>query len=391
MHARLRSYPFPRFAAGVALVLASMLGLAAGVVPAADAATVPGWRIVTTFGPPGGGSQVMSVAAVSATDAWLAGGTCANPCGSIAFIFRHWNGRSWHQLPAPSGVFSPSAALSSAVVGASPGASAWAFAGISATNDYTVALHWTGARWARYRFPDWSAINAAAVFSRTNAWAFGEKIIPKFRPYVARYNGSRWRTVSVPVLPQDASALSAGNIWAVGPTTRSLAKPFRSRLYALMHWTGRAWRTIGFPKLRLPVGATVAGTHLVALSSRDVWADALLGKGEGAYPGAVLLHWNGKRWNRVRVPYATFSLTSLTQDGHGGLWISATNASGAVAYLYHYRGGHWARQRVPSEGHGSSSQLNALSWSRGANFGWAGGLTLPGDGSSQGILLKYVR
>ena len=46
---------------------------------------------------------------------------------------------------------------------------------------------------------------------------------------------------------------------------------------------------------------------------------------------------------------------------------------------------------MPSEGHGSSSQLNALSWSRGANFGWAGGLTLPGDGSSQGILLKYVR
>jgi hypothetical protein len=26
-----------------------------------------------------------------------------------------------------------------------------------------------------------------------------------------------------------------------------------------------------------------------------------------------------------------------------------------------------------------------------ANFGWAGGMTVAGDGSSQGILLKYVR
>ena len=387
----MRPYPLPRFAAGMALVLASMLGLAASVAPAADASTGPGWRIVATFGPPGGGSQVMSVASVSAKDAWLAGGTCANPCGSASFIFRNWNGRSWRRLPAPSGVFSPSTPLSSAVVGASPGASAWVFAGISATNDYTVALRWTGARWAKYRFPDWSQINATAVFSRTSAWAFGEEIIPKFRPYVARYSGRRWRTVPVPVLPQDASALSTGDIWAVGPTTRSLAKPLSPRAYALMHWTGRAWRTIGFPRLRLPSGATVAGTHVVALSSQDVWVGAVLGKGMGAYPGAVLLHWNGKRWARVRVPYATFSLRNLTQDGHGGLWISATTASGAVSYLYHYRSGHWARQRVPSEGHGSTGQLNTLSWSRGANLGWAGGVTLPGDGSTQGILLKYVR
>jgi len=385
----MRYYLLPRLAAGIAFVLVSAMTLAASAAPSAGASSPAGWRIVATLGPPGGGSQVMSVAAVSATDAWLAGGSCANPCGSPAFVFRHWNGRSWHQLPAPSGVFSPSAPLTSAVVGASPGASAWAFAGISATSDYTVALRWTGARWAKYRFPNWSQINATAVFSRTNAWAFGEEIIPKFRPYVARYNGRHWRTVSVPVLPQDASALSPVDIWAVGPTTRSLAKP--ARVYALMHWTGRAWRTIGFPKLRLPSGAAVSGTHVVALSSQDVWVDALLGKGMGAYPGAVLLHWNGKRWNRVRVPYATFSLTNLTQDGHGGLWISATGASGAVSYLYHYRGGHWARQRVPSAGHGSTSQLNTLSWSAGASFGWAGGESVDKKGSTQGILLKYIR
>jgi hypothetical protein len=366
-----------------------LLGVATSVAPA-EAATGPGWRIVATFGPPGGASQVLSVAAVSAKNAWLVGTTCPSSCGQADFIFRHWNGRSWRQLRGPSGVFSPSTPMSSAVVGASSAASAWVFAGISATNDYTVALRWTGGRWAKFRFPDWSQINATAVFSRTNTWAFGEEIIPKFRPYVARYNGRHWRTVPVPVLPEDASALSPGDIWAVGPTTRSLAKPLSPRVYALMHWTGRAWRTIGFGKLRLPSGATVAGAHVVALRSRDVWVDAMLGKGMGAYPGAVLLRWNGKRWARVRVPYQTFSLSNLTQDGQGGLWISATVASGAISYLYHYRSGHWARQRVPSE-KGSTSELNTLSWSRGASFGWAGGVTVAGDGSSQGILLKYVR
>ena len=68
----MRSYLLPRLAAGIAFVLVSAMTLAASAAPLAGTSSAAGWRIVATLGPPGGGSQVMSVAAVSATDAWLA-------------------------------------------------------------------------------------------------------------------------------------------------------------------------------------------------------------------------------------------------------------------------------------------------------------------------------
>ena len=60
---------------------------------------------------------------------------------------------------------------------------------------------------------------AAAVFSRTDAWAFGEissASSASSRPYVVRFNGRRWLRVPSPLVPQAASAVAPDDMWTVG-------------------------------------------------------------------------------------------------------------------------------------------------------------------------------
>jgi hypothetical protein len=127
---------------------------------------------------------------------------------------------------------------------------------------------------------------------------------------VAHYNGTAWTQVAFPatVTPQDASALSSRNIWAVGQGASSMA---------IMHWNGKSWTQSRLPKVSLPAGDRMNGEGIAAISPDNVWADAFLGAGMGVAPGIVLLHWNGKAWSRVSVPYPANQPGVITQDGHG--------------------------------------------------------------------------
>lgn len=359
----------------------------AAAARAGVAASSPRWRIVKVYGPKAnGGGQLMSVDAAGAKDAWLAG-VVGTDEGPPAPLVAHWNGSRWRAAPTPPGM-SATAPMVQADVAASSASDAWLFAELGADTPYSLALGWNGSRWARFRFPNWSAIAASAVFSRTNAWAFGQVFLGKVGPYVARYNGKRWHGMSVPLAPQSASAVSASDIWASGQTTRSLGT--RSPAFAAMHWNGKSWHAVPFPKLRLPRGVVVNQTFIQAFGPASAWVIVGLAKGEGVYPGDVLLHWTGK-WHQVKVPFPTAQVAGITQDGHGGIWISAYSAGPKFqAVLYHERGGHWSRQPAPTEP-GETTQLNALSWSSGAKSGWAAGEVLPGDGTSRGVLLQYAR
>ena len=92
------------------------------------------------------------------------------------------------------------------VISASSATNAWVFADTVGLT--TRASHWNGSRWASFSFPRNSATTSAAVFSRTEVWAFGEIVSAYPQPYVVRFNGSRWLRVPSPLLPQDASALA---------------------------------------------------------------------------------------------------------------------------------------------------------------------------------------
>jgi hypothetical protein len=70
----------------------------------------PGWRIVQALpfepstGQPGGGyTEMLSVAAVGARDAWAVGVLCQRHCdaSSHSTLVEHWAGAQWRPIPLP--------------------------------------------------------------------------------------------------------------------------------------------------------------------------------------------------------------------------------------------------------------------------------------------------
>ncbi len=350
----------------------------------------PGWRTVQALpseagsGQPGGGyTEMLSVAAAGARDAWAVGNICPQQgdarCDSL--LVEHWAGTRWRKIPSPPG---RAASIPPTVISASSATNAWVFAD---TADLTTrASRWNGSSWASFSFPRELRTTAAAVFSRTDAWAFGElfggEIHRKYsRPYVVRFNGRRWLRVPSPLVPQAASAVAPDDIWTVGTLTGP------GNVWAAAHWNGSSWRTLRFPQLHLPSVAEIANAAVEGFSAHDAWIDiGLDDRGVAPYPGIILLRWNGRAWSRVPVPYRTLVVGDMSGDGRGGIWIYASGpatATGPPVYLYHYRNGQWSRQLAPAGG-GQATEMGVLSWSRGASAGWAAA-----NADQRGLLLHY--
>jgi hypothetical protein len=341
---------------------------------AASSSSSAGWHIEKTFAI---GTTIFSVTGISADDGWLAG---EGVTGGL--LVQRWNGRAWGSVSTPASLNGP---VNAVIAGA--GKTVWAFDDQGNATANAVALTRTARGWASYEFPHDSTISAAVVFSPKDAWAFGEIFMPKRSPYVRRFNGSKWTAVSTPVVPNDASAVSANDIWAVGQTVTYLDS--RDQVFKAAQWAHGKWRLLHFPRLRLPKGASVTLPDVVALGPANVWVDFSLQKGRGIYPGAVLLHYDGRTWTRVGVPYkSTFALTSLAADGSGGIWIAATADSG-LQYVYHLRAGRWSRAPMPS-GRGDGTQVLSIARRPGTTQAWAVGDMVPtGGGVPQGVLLDY--
>jgi hypothetical protein len=366
--------------------VAVALGLAVAVVPAVQASSTPGWRIVKIIGVKAGVSEMTDVAASGASNAWAGGSTCPASCGIQTPAVQHWNGTSWKPftLSVPDLAGSPA----SPVVATSSPTNTWMFVVNNADAQY--AEQWNGTQSAVTTFPEGTAISAAAVLSSSDAWAFGTQTTgTAITSYAAQYNGTTWTQVSLPVIPAGVSAISASDIWVYGtlPATAS-----SSPTYAVARWTGHAWYTRDLPNLHLATGYFLVPGNIAALSPDDVWVDGTLGKGMGVGDGVVLLNWNGSKWTSVKTGYPTSQFDSdLTQDGHGGLWVSgySSMAEGyAGPYLYHYSDGNWTRQLAPTT-KGDKPQMGGLSEIPGTRSVWGAGELLPGDGTSQGVLLKY--
>src|SRR5215469_9468244 len=355
-------------------------GCAGGPVPAS-----PGWRIVQRLpsepgcGQPGGGSNdMLSVAAVSARDVWAVGYLCPHQCYSHRTLAEHWAGARWRTIPPPPGrglVIPPT------MISASAATNVWVFGGADLT---TRVSRWNGSRWASFRFPGEVTTTAAAVFSRTDVWAFGDLSIPSTassRPYVVRFTGHRWLRVASPLVPQAASAAAPNDIWTVGTLTGP------GQVWAAAHWNGSSWRTLRFPRLPPAVAAraVIGNAAIQAYSARDAWADIQLTTAT-AFDGIIVWHWNGQAWSRVPVPYRTQAAGAIAGDGRGGIRMYAIGpaaAAGAPTYLYHYSHSQWSRQRAPALG-GVATGIGVLSWSPSASSGWAAAST-----GNRGLLLRY--
>jgi hypothetical protein len=128
-------------------------------------------------------------------------------------------------------------------------------------------------------------------------------------------------------------------------------------------------------------------TGILALSRTNVWVTGALEAGRGAAPGFVLLHLTAAGWHRVTVPFPAGTLSGISGDGHGGIWLTAPALASPSEYFLHFAGGRWTRQLAPST-RGGVTQMNSISWANKASSGWSGGDVVTG-GTPQGALLTF--
>jgi hypothetical protein len=265
---------------------------------------------------------LLSLAAVSASDAWAVGPSHVN--GSLVM---HWNGTRWSRFLNPAGYLSGVAARSATDV--------WAVGDGSPSpglyGQRTLVMHWNGRSWTKVPTPTPSSggsFNAVAATSSGDAWAVGQAG-PKLgssvpvAPLIEQWNGRKWTLQRTPSLPgggrlSSVSAVSASDAWAVGSTG-----PQTGAQTLAEHWNGHAWSRMGSPNL---AGASSSAFNsVIVISANNAWA-----VGSATLPGGgsstLTAFWNGRHWRLVASPNPGLNpkLQGVTASWTHNIWAVGT-------------------------------------------------------------------
>jgi hypothetical protein len=203
------------------------------------------------------GAPLRAVAAVSASDVWVAGLNIGGPV-----MLQHYDGTNWTQPPLPS--LTPPAAgspdLDLTGLAGTSGSDVWAVGNYTTDGVSTqpLILHWDGSRWSQSQVPSLTAagqgdaitLTAVSASSPSDAWAVGSAGFGG-QTATLHWNGVRWTLVPSPS-PGDhinnltgVTAVSPGSAFAVGSySNRNGGSPDRS---LMLHWDGRTWAQVSSP------------------------------------------------------------------------------------------------------------------------------------------------
>jgi hypothetical protein len=310
-----------------------------------------------------GPSDLSGVAVVTPCLAWAVG---AFDIGSqpVETLIVRWNGQSWTQVssPDPNSTMVNSELLGVATVSAR---NAWAVgASSSPGHEVTLIAHWNGKRWRQVSSPSVpgssSSLDAVAAASATNVWAVGSA---GSKTLIEHWNGKRWavalRSGAAPAGNlTSVTATSGHDAWAVGERFNS--KGFPATL--ILHWNGKSWKKVPSPN---PAGAS--GTNILsavdATSASNAWATGFSETNSGSH--TLILHWNGKAWRTVPSPNpggpaAGDILSGVTVTGRDNAWAVGSTMSGKLrrTLILHWNGKAW--QRIPSPNPGSQTNDSLL-------------------------------
>jgi hypothetical protein len=347
--------------AGLAAVTA---GSTLAALAPAQAATTPGWRLVSAIhqGPVSGSDELFSVVAPTKTDSWafggadLSGGTSGTPIAQRTGPAGHWRAAD-----LPGGLTGSVSAASA------PGPKdIWAVTGLTG-----LVLHYNGTKWSvAKRFTENQGLplelTGVTAFSPTNVWVFGGSgAYPGFGAW--HLHGTTWTKVTgVGAAIARASALSAASIWAIGGNASAPQD-------IVEHYNGSTWRQQHAAAL-----ANVQYSGIVALSSANVWATGSVYTDNSNVPW--LLHFNGQAWSRVKVPWALLPGQPVS-DGAGGLWFTGEAIATGNWYAVHRsKTGAWHRYLITKTG-----QAPALGLIPGTTSLWAAGTTSDAAGAGTAI------
>jgi len=335
-----------------------------------------------------------SVTAISPTDVWA--------LAAYRYAY-HWDGSSWQQVALR--VPRQTAARGLHVYGAAAvsGTDVWAvgsFRTRTAQSDYEgtqLIEHWDGRSWRiapSPRFRGLTELVDVAALSPRNVWAVGynDRQHGLSRNLVLHWNGAKWKRVPCP-RPGDASALqsiaaiSPRSIWTVGWSWHFEQAPKVKHEYRTLtlHWNGRKWKKVRSPNP--PPGSAVL-SGVAAVGRRDVWA---VGTFHHAHGYRFLAeHWTGRSWSVIRV--VTGLKLATTNDAFGGpppIKLAAVNSSDIWAAGSYYDEAanndgtlieHWDGKtwsRVPNPNPGYDGNSFAAIAAASPTAVWAVGMTSP--------------
>lgn len=150
------------------------------------------WRTVPTGQQAGG--RLLSVAVVSADDAWAVGETYKSGSEWTQVLALHWDGSAWSQVTIPTfpGIhnFLTDVSFTSATNGIAAGLY---YSGEDVT---PISLHWNGSTWKSAVGPNRSIVDVDGL-SPKDAWGVGATSDFQ-KPYAAHWDGTSWTQTPTP-------------------------------------------------------------------------------------------------------------------------------------------------------------------------------------------------
>jgi trimeric autotransporter adhesin len=385
-----------------ALVLTgATLALAAGVLPAQAASTAStastGWRTAATVASKGKTVVLSGIDAVSARDAWAAGAGFTSSGKNDVGLIEHWAGKAWQAVKLPSSIAKDWNAYAAdfPLIGASSATDVWAFGDTPSGTEYDGYVRLNGRKWTAGKLPDSSIsggkavlVAAVKVISSTDVWVLGgqtsaSSATSTFTPYAAQFNGSKWKTYSVPGsgVITAASEISRGDIWAVLGVPSLYTSVATAASPAVVQWNGSSWKTTAVQPSAgdLPSGANL--TSIIASSNGTVWigGGAANSKGGTSEFAAKL---TGSTWTKgslsASASSSDFSLISLVPDGSGGVWGLAETNELNKPRIWHLASGATTWKSAATSLGSSNRALLQLAQVPGTHSAWGVGVVQRG-------------
>jgi hypothetical protein len=141
---------------------------------------------------------------------------------------------------------------------------------------------------------------AAYAAAPDDQWAVGE-YDGGGPSLIAHSDGTTWSTVDVKSPPEsqlfDVTGTSSDDVWAVGGSQETGG----ASETLIEHWDGVSWSAVNGPKLR--ADQRPDPLHgVAALTPADAWAVGGYFDAAKQVEIALVAHWDGHKWTRVRAP-----------------------------------------------------------------------------------------
>jgi hypothetical protein len=255
------------------------------------------WKVVPSPNPNSGPNYLESVATLGPNNAWAVG--YSGNSDSYHPIILHWDGTAWTSVAAPAILNETSAEILS--IAAVSATDIWAVGDYGDRNSVAGAiLHWNGNEWgvAKTIYPTYYAgsyLSSVVARSANDVWAIGvQGTLSGVRDMQLRWNGSDWQEVSdinaqqgrFNLYTYDVAFAPSGDRWLVG---------VRDNQPLIMHYTGSTLETTGNELRQLDYNFL---NGVTATGPTEAWAVGYSRTSDSQQYRPLMLHTvNGVDWN----------------------------------------------------------------------------------------------